>query len=157
MLAQFLKWMEDEKLVSLDNITKNDNDGFRSRFRIQKCVFMAQQLGLDMDYSFNSYKHGPYSPALTQDYYKLTDKEIRPDHNLNFGEAVTCREIMANHDNNWLEVAATLIHASKREAKVDSLIEYVECIKYPYPKKYIQSVFDELRKTKLAGIFDELV
>lgn len=157
MLAQFLKWMADEKLVNLDNITKNDNDGFRARFRIQKCAFMAQQLGLDMGYSFNSYKHGPYSPTLAQDYYKLKDKESRPDQNLNFGEAVTCREIMTHYDDNWLEVAATLIHASKREAEVDSLIEYVECIKYPYPKKYIQSVFDELRKTKLAGVFNKLV
>ena len=30
-------------------------------------------------------------------------------------------------------------------------------IKYPYSKKYIQSVLDDLLETKLAGIFDKLV
>lgn len=157
MLAQFLKWMADKNLVSLDDITRNDDDGFRARFRIQKCVFMAQQLGLDMGYSFNSYKHGPYSPALTQDYYGLKNERIEAAQNLNFDEAATCHKMMVDHDDDWLEIAATLIHASKKETEVDSLIEYVECVKYPYPKKYIRFVLDDLRKTKLGGIFDKLV
>ena len=157
MLAQFLKWMADENLVNLDDVTKNDDDGFRARFRIQKCVFVAQHLGLGMGYSYSSYKHGPYSPKLTQSYYRLKNEKVDTDQSLNFEEAATCRMIMTEHDDDWLEIATTLVHASKRETSIDSLIEYVECIKYPYPKKYIRAVLDDLRETKLAGMFDKLV
>ncbi len=38
----------------------------------QKIVYLGQALGLPTHYSFNWYIHGPYSPALTKDYYSLT-------------------------------------------------------------------------------------
>ena len=156
MLARFLRWMAGENLVNLNDIAKNDGYGFRARFRIQKCVFVAQHLGLDMGYSYGRYRHGPYSPGLAQGCHTLENERVDADQNLNFEEAAACRDIMAEHDDDWLEIATTLVHASEGKTGMDSLIEYVECIKYPYPKKYIQSVLGDLRKTKLAGTFDKL-
>ncbi len=39
---------------------------------IQKVVYLGQQLGLPLSYSFGWYKRGPYSPRLTRDYYTLS-------------------------------------------------------------------------------------
>ena len=61
MLASFLKWMSDKDLVNLDNITNDNDDGFKTRFKIQKCVFMAQHLGLETNYKYERYVYGPYS------------------------------------------------------------------------------------------------
>ncbi|MXY61635.1 MAG: hypothetical protein F4Y82_05955 [Cenarchaeum sp. SB0665_bin_23] len=156
MIAQFLRWMSDEGLVNLDDITKNNLDGFHTRFRIQKCMFIAQHLGLDAGYSYNRYKHGPYSPTLAKDYYGFANKKADVDKEFDFSEAAACHDMM-KHDNDWLEIGTTLIHASKGHNSIDPLIEYVECIKYPYSRKYIESVFDDLRETKIARIFDRLV
>lgn len=43
---------------------------------LQKQVYLAQQLGLPIVYSFSWYIHGPYSPSLTKDYYDL-DASLR--------------------------------------------------------------------------------
>ena len=64
---------------------------------------------------------------------------------------------MTKHDNDWIEIAATLLRESDSHTDEDSLVEYVECIKFPYPKKYIQSVLYDLHKTKLGEPLNRLV
>ncbi len=41
------------------------------RKRIQKAIYLAQAAGVDLSYVFGWYVMGPYSPALTRDYYTL--------------------------------------------------------------------------------------
>lgn len=148
--------MEKEKLMNPSNITKQDQDGFNARFRIQKCVFVAQCLGLNTGYGFNRYKHGPYSPALTKDYYMYARDELKYTDTTPVFDRDACLDIM-KHDNNWIEIATTLLRESNYHSDENSLVEYVECIKFPYPKKYIQSVLDDLQKTKLGESLNRLV
>lgn len=160
MITQFLRWMSDEGLINPDDITKDNPDGFHTRFRIQKCMFVAQHLGLYAGYEYTKYRYGPYSPSLADDYYDFA--EGKPDTSkefdfANFAKITTCRDIMKHHDNDWLEIATILIHSSTSKTDRDSLIEYVEYIKYSYPKKYIESVFDDLLEMKLAGEVGELM
>lgn len=41
------------------------------RKRIQKAIYLAQAVGVDLSYVFGWYVMGPYCPALTRDYYTL--------------------------------------------------------------------------------------
>lgn len=44
-------------------------DSIEHRVEAQKLVFLAQQLGVGLGYSYNWYVKGPYSPSLTKSYY----------------------------------------------------------------------------------------
>lgn len=47
---------------------------FQTRLIIQKIVFLSKFLGVKLNrYKFNLYRNGPYSPALTADYYQDND------------------------------------------------------------------------------------
>jgi hypothetical protein len=49
-------------------------DTIDDRKRVQKAVYLGQTLsGADLGYRFGWYLMGPYSPALTRDYYALAD------------------------------------------------------------------------------------
>lgn len=43
------------------------------RIRVQKGIYLAQAAGADLGYDYNWYLHGPYSPELANDYYKLSE------------------------------------------------------------------------------------
>ena len=60
-------------------------------------------------------------------------------------------DTVAGHDDEWLEVATTLIDLSPQHDSLERLIEHVAWIKSAYPKKYIGSVLDDLRRSPLAG------
>jgi hypothetical protein len=78
------------KLV-LDNLGVSDSiAAVDDRKRIQKAVYLAQAAGVNLSYVFGWYVMGPYSPALTRDYYSLASaldaddkghvgKALRPD------------------------------------------------------------------------------
>lgn len=160
MIVPFLEWMEKEGLADPSNITKDDNDGFNTRFRIQKCVFVAQHLGLDRTYRYNLYLHGPYSLLLSQDYYKAANGEIgdKGGADLDFDrEAVL--EIMGNGDD-WLELATTLVDLMEEDRSITtptSLVKRAAVVKYLYPEEDIEAVLEDLRTTPLAGVFGSLV
>jgi uncharacterized protein YwgA len=48
-------------------------EGIENRLRLQKAVYLGQLFGVDLGYRYSWYVKGPYSPSLTQDYYKLAE------------------------------------------------------------------------------------
>src|SRR5260221_13158556 len=48
-------------------------DTLDDRKRVQKAVYLGQLASVDLSYRFSWYKMGPYSPALTSDYYGLAE------------------------------------------------------------------------------------
>lgn len=44
------------------------------RKAVQKCVYLVQCAGIRLGYHYNWYVKGPYSPALTRDYYALAER-----------------------------------------------------------------------------------
>ena len=159
VIVPFLEWMEKEGLVSRSSITKDDSGGFDARFRIQKCVFVAQYLGLDRTYRYNLYLHGPYSPSLSQDYYKAANGEVDDGGtNLDFDrEAVL--EIMGK-GNDWLELATTLVDIMEEDKSVTdpaALVKRAAAVKYLYPEEDIERVLRDMRTTPLADVFGSLV
>lgn len=45
-------------------------DTFNDRLLMQKSVYLAQALGVNLGYHFGWYLRGPYSPALTRDLFE---------------------------------------------------------------------------------------
>ena len=160
MIVAFLEWMRTEGLIDPSNITKDDNIGFDTRFRIQKCMFMAQHLGLGDTYKYDMYLHGPYSPTLSQDYYDVICSEVTNDDHTSLDfDRDSVLDIMARSDD-WLEIATTLIDLmedDKRETDPDSLVNRVAIVKHLYPKEDIKGVLLDMRATPLASVFDKLV
>ncbi len=134
---------------------------FDHRLKLQKLVYIAKSLGVPkLEYDFNLYLRGPYSPELADDYYNLGEgAEISEDEvkaflsNEAFHRFV---ELVNGEDGTWLEIAATLIDLKK---VVDDLVrrELVEGDKeeilinqtlnrkpFAY-RKYVKEVLDKLK------------
>jgi len=66
----------DEKFVALKLILNHLDVGqeintVEQRLETQKAIYLAQSMGVELDYSYGWYLKGPYSPSLTRDYYEL--------------------------------------------------------------------------------------
>jgi len=65
--------------LALDRASvKLDLSSFDRRLALQKLVYLFQQAGVHLGYSYNWYLRGPYSPALTEEAFNL-DAELRSD------------------------------------------------------------------------------
>ena len=103
--------------------------------------------------------HGPYSPSLSQDYYKAANGEVDDGGtNLDFDrEAVL--EIMGK-GNDWLELATTLVDIMEEDKSVTdpaALVKRAAAVKYLYPEEDIERVLRDMRTTPLADVFGSLV
>lgn len=92
------------------------------RKAVQKAVYLAQAAGVDLGYHYNWYLKGPYSPALTRDYYPLADALGGPlddsgSYELNHAMASRIDEIkpalvvpgdLDLGSDDWLELLASL-------------------------------------------------
>jgi len=56
----------------LDTLKKKlDISTFDKRLTLQKTVYISQEMGIPLGYSFGWYYYGPYSPGLTKDAFEL--------------------------------------------------------------------------------------
>src|SRR3712207_9330456 len=62
------------------------------RKRVQKAVYIGQLTGVDLGYRFSWYVKGPYSTALTRDYYDLAE-------DVNSGEDRKSTRLNSSHAN----------------------------------------------------------
>jgi uncharacterized protein YwgA len=121
------------------------------RKRVQKAVYIGQEAGVNLGYSYGWYLLGPYSPELTQDYFTLNYDLINGDEEYNSYKLV---ESLSNKLNgikslmevpqevnlpqeDWLELVASIIYSMKEtndvgrtKAKLslqkDHLMEYFD-------------------------------
>ena len=154
MLAPFIKWLEEQDMINFALVADDTDEGFSTRFRIQKYVFAAQHLGLGTKYKYNRYLYGPYSPDLTREYYRLAEhpasyeaesgatipEQFRQDDFLNTVE---------DRNDQWLEVAMTLVDMSPQHKSTESLVDHVAWIKNAYPKEHTEKVLAGLRRSPM--------
>jgi len=58
--------------LTIDGLGLHFNiDAFDYRLILQKAVYLAQAIGVNLGYYYQWYIHGPYSPTLTQDEYAI--------------------------------------------------------------------------------------
>lgn len=54
-------------------------DSLDNRMRLQKAVYLLQASGANLGYRYSWYLKGPYSTALTQDYFAIAEAENAGD------------------------------------------------------------------------------
>jgi uncharacterized protein YwgA len=81
-------------------------DTINDRKRVQKAIYLAQAAGVNFGYDYNWYVHGPYSPELANDYYKLA-------------EALLVKDIPVSGDgNNGLQIEGSVRNKLKSLASI---------------------------------------
>jgi len=96
-----------------------DVDRFEHRLMLQKYVYIAGRVfRLPLNYSYNMYLRGPYSPDLAEDYYKLPESheaytgDYRKD--LTGFNCEKFLDLIEEKDAEWLEVGATILSVYNR-------------------------------------------
>ncbi|MBN1761619.1 MAG: hypothetical protein JW878_00880 [Methanomicrobia archaeon] len=156
-LLPFLKFLESEADFGFD-VTR-----FEHRLMLQKYVYIAKFLGLQVGYSPTIYLRGPYSPSLAQDYYKIAKSKLvfGGDYKKELGgfKAKKFLELIGGKGAEWLEVAGTILSLYQRYKgkylgdKLEKSILSTTCdIKSFLPEERISKVFADLRRAGMIII-----
>lgn len=103
------------------------------RKRVQKAVYIGQEAGADLGYSYGWYLLGPYSPELTQNYFTLNDDLINGDEDYKSYKLVdpllnklydikSLMEVPQEVNlpqEDWLELVASIIYLMKEGNDVE--------------------------------------
>lgn len=132
------------------------------RLRLQKAVYLGQLFGVDLGYRYSWYVKGPYSPSLTQDYYRLCDEgassaseqkfvnevEQKLTQAKGFLEKPDCVELSKAH---WYELLASLhyLYQVSSQAK-DKVFATIRSTK-PHLIDYVDSGENHLKKFGLLN------
>ena len=139
-----------------------EKDTFDDRLLSQKKIFLLQELGVNIGYSYNWYIRGPYSPDLTtyifnnldmlkeQDFsdYKFTDTVKGKIDSIN-GLAVKKPKTLTV--TSWYELLASVLYIYRKWGKenvYESLIQH----KPQYTKEQFDAAVKEL---KLLDCYDK--
>ncbi len=152
VLPGFIKYLESENLVEFDILGGEDRH-FWNRFRIQKYVFLAKYFGLDVPYRHGMYLYGPYSGTLTEDYYGLAENpeqysKARPELPQQFRSGQFL-DFVRNRNNDWLEIAATLLSKRKRIPERDILLQNTEDTKVGFTRGFIEETLRGLESADM--------
>ena len=156
-LARYIEFLSKNKLLTF-NVLSDTNEGFESRLKIQKMVYLASFFGLDLGYKYRLYKHGPYSTRLAMDYYELAEvpqkymgefEGVLPN-TFDSDGFINC---VGRKNKNWLEISTTLIEERTKFPNKSQLVTHVHKIKPRYTIEYIEQVYDEMVVSELKRIF----
>lgn len=162
MLEGFMAYLENNGLVEFDMRNEGES-GLNSRHRLQWYVFLAKRFGLDMHYEYDMYLYGPQSRALMGDYVRYTENHagssdsgvataqivIRLPESFRSGEFL---DFVKGRDDDWLEMATTLMDRNEDIKKRDNLIRNVEWTTHEVPMEYIEGVLGELQAAHMVDL-----
>ena len=157
MLADFIKFLENKKLVKFDILGDGDEQ-FENRFRIQKYAFLAKRFGLDLPYSHSIYLYGPYSPELASDCRSMA-KDREKEYDSASGalddrfDADGFLDAVGGRDATWLEIGTTLVDGQYRRDSRRELAEAVMQIKDDPRDEHVSSILAELEGLGLMRRF----
>ncbi len=105
-----------------DTIDSPNMEFFNNRLLLQKKVYLLKELGLDLDYNFHLYLHGPYSKDLATDGYKISTIKNSSDKKvfvIDSAILTKLKELEKGHNNDilWFELLATITYLKNVEKK----------------------------------------
>ena len=136
VLKSFVKMLE-ERMGFHFNL-----DDFKSRLMLQKYVFIASRLGLNLGYEFSLYIRGPYSRDLAYDYYHLPEEGEELPESFKVDEFLS---LVEGRDSEWLEVAATVLMIWEHTKDLDWAIKRTEELKGT-PRERVEEIANTLLK-----------
>ena len=94
-------------------------DAFSSRFTVQKCIYFGVRFGLNLDYVYNLYKKGPYSPSLAAAAFSVLEDDSFLSENL------------TSEETKILERTADFVkELSEEDLEVITTLDYLVCTNY---------------------------
>jgi uncharacterized protein YwgA len=156
-LKDFICFLYDNKMLNVNNLLSDDENGFINRLKLQKYVFLAQtSLQNSFGYEYNIYRNGPYSPDLANYYYEGLDLDsISSDINEKkwINDTVFTDKFLKlfkEKDHEWLEVAATLVDSTNYCENEQESLNRVYAIKSMFSRDYIANIWNELKDKSLV-------
>lgn len=125
-----------------------EKNSFDERLLSQKKIFLLQELGVDIGYSYNWYIRGPYSPDLTT--YIFNNLDVLKEHD--FSKYHLSEKVQKKIDSinalaearpevlsvpSWYELVASVLYIRKEWKKEDVF----ECL-VQYKSQYTRDQFD---------------
>jgi uncharacterized protein YwgA len=146
--------------VLLKRIGNFDLSTFKGRLVLQKTVYLLQSYGINLGYKFSWYIHGPYSPDLTKDAFRL--QKVFPQIPMaEFGDKKVekCFEGFLNFvgekkkDGDWLEQLACthFLKVLNPEEEKTEVIHKVLKHEYHFTKEQCQKAWDYLEQNNLIS------
>lgn len=129
---------------------------FDDRLLNQKKVFLLQELGVNLGYSYNWYVRGPYSPDLTT--YIFNNLDVLKEHDFSDYRISDAVQGKINSVNDlastkpaslsipsWYELLASVLYIHKKWKKED---EFASLTKYKpqYSQEHFVAAVKELRE-----------
>jgi len=109
---------------------------FSSRFKVQKYIYFCDRLGLNLDYIYNLYKRGPYSPSLAAAAFSVLEDDSFVSEELSSYEMK-----ILNQTKSFIE------GLSERDLEVITTLDYLVCTNYDeLDKEEIEQKLHRLKK-----------
>ena len=156
-LASFIKFLDGNGLIRFANCTDGDDmKGFGELVKIQKYAYLAKMFGLDLPYVHDIYAYGPYSNAIGDDCWDLADNVAeyeRAEDGLDASfDAAGFLGVVGPRDQQWMEIATTLIKQSERYPDRTDVVDSVFSFKEEHGREYIANVLSEIEELKLIRL-----
>lgn len=141
----------------LKKIANLNINNFEGRLVLQKTIYLLQSFGFYLGYKFSWYIHGPYSPELTRDAFRLQPiyEEIPM---VKFSDKIeSCLRdfcvFIGEKENNpdWLEQLACthFLKALNPKADQEAIVSAVLNHEYHFKRKECEEAWDYLVKHDL--------
>lgn len=115
-----------------------DYGDFGKRMKMQKCIYLMGQLGLNIgEYDFSWYKHGPYSQQLQNDMYEESGKEESILYYSEFAQSV-------------LKQVQEMVEVARQDGFGYTEEQWVECLASVH---YLNRIFQGNREKALDELF----
>ncbi len=131
--------------VALRELNCTSLDSISDRILLQKKIYLLQDVGLPLGFSYNWYIHGPYSPDLTSAVYRIIPEGFESVEDKNF--KTEYKEMVDKV--NKLETNSSYA----RDLGVSSWYELLASISYWYKKGIINKDKLTLRVNELKPQF----
>jgi len=111
-------------------------ENFRARLTIQKIVCLCKLMGIEFKkYRFSLYKNGPYSPDLTEDYYKHNERILSLDTDIfltpleknivnKIKSVILSHKLNLEHQSSLLEAVATAYFLKHKHKGITNNVLY---------------------------------
>lgn len=152
-LVYFLNSMKNElEFEDSEDFKNKVESDLDFKIRIQKFVFLAKYFGWNNSYSYNLYRHGPYSPVLTGDYYSNDLFEYTPLE-ISDLDLDSLKSFIRNKSIDYLESATTILLYKQflGNISLDSAIEKLGEIKSHISSEIVEESYYDVKDFKLAN------
>ncbi len=120
-------------------------DTLKERVILQKKVYLLQELGVDIGYSYNWYLKGPYSPGLTTYVYDRLDYLLQSSEELN--------KYKLNDDiYSKIQLVNSFSKQKPFDLSLDAWYELLASVRYVWKNPYLWEIDDISNSERIIDV-----